>query len=190
MRFIIVIIIIFCSNSLFAQVSGAGFFDQRIEFNQQGDSIIAIDVWPIYVFDKPADMRKHARLIRNIKIVYPIAIVAGEKLKQLEKELLTIEKNRDQSKHIKQLEQDLKDEYMPILKKMNFSQGKILIKLIDRETNQSSYSLIKEFRGGFSAFCWQGIAKVFGADLRDSYDKEEEDKVIEQIIIMYEAGLL
>ena len=190
MRFIIVIIIILSSNALFAQKSGRGYFEQRVEYNQQGDSIITIDLWPIYIFDKPVDMRRHAKLIRNVKVAYPIAIVAGRKLKELEKELVLIEGKRGQSKHIKQLEKDLKEEYMPILKKMNFSQGKILIKLIDRETNQSSYSLIKEFRGGFSAFCWQGIATVFGADLKDNYDKKEEDKVIEQIILMYEAGLL
>ena len=190
MRFTIIVILLFCCNSIFSQISGRGYIDQRVEFNQNGDSIIVIDILPLYVFDKPVDMRKYAKLIRNVKLVYPIAMVAGEKLRQLEIELLAIEGDRNQSKHIKKLEQDLKDEYMPIIRKMSFSQGKILIKLIDRETNQSSYSLIKDFRGGFSAFCWQGIAKVFGADLKDNYDKNEEDKAIEQIIILYEAGIL
>ncbi|WP_418165095.1 DUF4294 domain-containing protein, partial [Alistipes ihumii] len=76
------------------------------------------------------------------------------------------------------------------LKKMTLSQGKLLIKLIDRETDQTSYELVKELRGGFRAFFWQSIARLFGANLKDTYDKEGEDMMVEELIRLYEAGLL
>ena len=70
------------------------------------------------------------------------------------------------------------------------TQGKLLIKLIDRETDQTSYELVKELRGGFRAFFWQSIARLFGANLKDTYDKEGEDMMVEELIRLYEAGLL
>lgn len=73
---------------------------------------------------------------------------------------------------------------------MTLSQGKLLIKLIDRETDQTSYELVKELRGGFRAVFWQSIARLFGANLKDTYDKEGEDMMVEELIRLYEAGLL
>ena len=129
---------------------------------------------------------RHAPL-RNVKKVYPIAIAAREKLRETEEHLLTLKSKRAQQAYIKQVEKELKAEYTPVLKRMTFSQGKILIKLIDRETDRTSYELV---RGSFSAFFWQGVARIFGANLKDRYDKEGEDKIIEQIIMLYEAGLI
>ena len=88
------------------------------------------------------------------------------------------------------MERALKKKYPPVLKKMTLSQGKLLIKLIDRETDQTSYELVKELRGGFRAFFWQSIARLFGANLKDTYDKEGEDMMVEELIRLYEAGLL
>ena len=73
---------------------------------------------------------------------------------------------------------------------MTFSQGKLLIKLIDRETEHTSYDLVKELRGGFRAFFWQSVARLFGANLKDTYDKDGEDQIVEELIQLYEAGLL
>ncbi len=73
---------------------------------------------------------------------------------------------------------------------MTRSQGKILLKLIDRETEYTSYEIVREFRGGFVAGFWQGVAKIFGANLKTEYDREGDDKMLEQIVLLYEAGLL
>lgn len=154
------------------------------------DTMVVVDLNPIYVFPRRMDTRQYARLIQNLKIVYPIAVEARQTLKAMEEHLLTLKTKREQSEYVKSMEKILKVKYTPVLKKMTFSQGKILIKLIDRETDHSSYELVKELRGGFTAFFWQGIARLFGANLKDRYDKEGEDKIIEKLILMYEAGQL
>lgn len=186
---IIFIIMLLFSNSLSAQIGGHGYYQQRVEVVGK-DTTAIFDLLPLYVFSRPADMRRYARLIRNVKIVYPIAKEANAKLAVMEDKIIHIKRKGDQKAYIKQMEKELKAQYTPVLKRMTFSQGKILIKLIDRETNRTSYELVKELRGNFSAFFWQGIARIFGANLKDSYDKLGEDKVIEQIILMYEAGLI
>ncbi len=101
--------------------------------------------------------------------------------------LPSLEKSQ-QKKYVKGVEDDLKRQYTPILKRMSMYQGIVLLKLIDRETGSSSYGLVKELRGGFSALFWQGIARVFGANLKLEYDKDGDDKIIEELIILYESG--
>lgn len=154
-----------------------------------GDTMPHIRIRPIMIFPNKADTRRYERLIRNIKVAYPIAKYANKRLQEIEEQLKVMPK-KDHDKYIKQVEKELKKEYAPILREMTFSQGKILIKLIDRETGNSSYQLVKELRGGFSAFLWQGVARLFGANLKDTYDKDGEDKVIEYLIGLYESGYL
>ena len=173
-----------------AQSHGKGYFNARKEIGPGSDTTTVIDLWPVYCFRRPADMRKYAKLVYNVKKVYPIAREADRRLKEMEAKLLQIKTSKAQKNYLNQAEKELKKEYTPVLKNMTFSQGKVLIKLIDRETHRTSYDLVKELRGGFSAFFWQGIAKIFGANLKDTYDKEGEDRVIEQIILLYEAGLI
>jgi hypothetical protein len=168
---------------------GPGYINMRNEIID-GDSTVFVDIIPIYIFNKPADMRKYAKLVRNVKKVYPIAKEAKAKLANMEAALMTINGKKAQKAYIKKMEKEIKKQYTPVLKNMTFAQGKVLIKLIDRETDKTSYAIVKELRGGFSAVFWQGIARIFGANLKDTYDKKGEDKVIEQIILMYEAGLI
>jgi hypothetical protein len=89
---------------------------------------------------------------------------------------------------MKELEQQLLREYKDDIKKLTISEGRILLKLIDREARRTSYALIKEFRGGFSAFFWQSIARIFGGDLKVEYDPYGEDKVLEHIVMLIEIG--
>ena len=76
------------------------------------------------------------------------------------------------------------------LKKLTVSQGKMLVKLIDRECNKTTYEIIKNYKGNFSAFLWQGVAKIFGSNLKAEYDGSDKDKIIERVIILVEAGQL
>ena len=154
------------------------------------DTMMVVDVIPVMVFKRPIDARRYARLIYNLKKVYPIAKEANRMLEAMEEHLKTLKSKKAQDAFVKAMEREIKAKYTPVLRKMTFSQGKILIKLIDRETSRTSYQLVKEFRGGFSAFLWQGVARIFGANLKDRYDKDGDDKIIEKLIILYEAGLL
>lgn len=157
---------------------------------EQGDSVQNIAVLPIYVFRRPADMRKYQRMVIAVKKTYPIAKYARQRMAEMEEKLLTLPTRKAQKAYTKQVEQEIKEEYTPVLKKMTRSQGKVLLKLIARETEYSSYEIVREFRGGFTAGFWQGVAKVFGANLKTEYDSEGDDRMLEQIVTLYEAGLL
>jgi SOS response regulatory protein OraA/RecX len=84
----------------------------------------------------------------------------------------------------------IKKEYTPVLKHMTRTQGRVLLKLIDRETKYTAYEILREFRGGFVAGFWQSVSRIFGQNLKSEYDREGDDKVLEQIVLYYEAGLL
>ncbi|MFI3330841.1 MAG: DUF4294 domain-containing protein [Rikenellaceae bacterium] len=172
-----------------AQVKGKSYYATHWEVSG-GDSMMVVNIVPIPVYKRKADLRRYYKLIYNLKKVYPVAKFAREKLQETEKILATTPDKKEQRRIIKDLEKQLVDEYTPVLKKMTFSQGKILLKLIDRETGRSSYAILKELKGGFTAFFWQSIARLFSSDLKETYNKDGEDKIIEQLIIYYEAGLL
>ncbi|MBR4053163.1 MAG: DUF4294 domain-containing protein [Alistipes sp.] len=153
------------------------------------DSTLQVDILPVYVFNKKADLRRYRRLVDAVKKVYPLAQIAKQKMHDMEGELLTLSK-KEQRKYIKQCYKQILDEYTPIAKRMTRTQGRVLVKLIDRETDYTAYEVIREFRGGFVASFWQGIGRIFGHNLKSEYDKENEDRVLEQIVLYYEAGLL
>lgn len=156
---------------------------------ERGDSIAHVEVLPVYVFSRPIDLRRYRRLVDAVRKVYPLAQIAKAKMHEMEEQLLTLDK-KHQKEYIKQCYKEILDEYTPVAKRMTRTQGKVFIKLIDRETDYTAYELIREFRGGFVASFWQGIGRIFGHNLKTEYDRENIDKVLEQIVIYYEAGLL
>ena len=129
-------------------------------------------------------------LVDAVKKVYPIAKIAKARMADMEEELCRLPTKKAQKEYIRQVYHQIKDEYTPVLKHMTRTQGKVLLKLIDRETEYTAYEVLKEFRGGFVAGFWQGVSRIFGQNLKSQYDKDNEDKMIEQIVIYYEAGLL
>lgn len=153
------------------------------------DSTLQVDILPVYVFNKKADLRRYRRLVEAVKRVYPLAQIAKQKMHDMEAELLTMNK-KEQRAYIKQCYKQILDEYTPVAKRMTRTQGRVLVKLIDRETDYTAFEVIREFRGGFVASFWQGIGRIFGHNLKSEYDKEDEDRVLEQIVLYYEAGLL
>ena len=132
--------------------------------------------------------RKHSRLIHNVKRAYPYAKLAGIKLREYEVVLKNASSDKERRQLMKQAERELKDEFEDDLKNLTFKQGIILIKLVDRETGDSSYELVQELRGKFVAFFWQTFARLFGYNLKVKYDPEGEDKEIEDIVVMIENG--
>ncbi len=155
-----------------------------------GERIPHIHILPVYVFSKGIDKRKYWRLVDAVKKVYPYAKIAQEKMVDMEYQLALLESEKEQKEYVKQVYHGIIEEYTPVLKTMNRTQGKVLLRLINRETEYTAYAIIHEFRGKFIAGFWQGLSKVFGQDLKNEYGQNQEDAIIEQIVIYYEAGLL
>ncbi|MBN2173164.1 MAG: DUF4294 domain-containing protein [Bacteroidales bacterium] len=134
------------------------------------------------------ELRRHDRLVYNVKKVYPYAKLAGIKLNEYETVLLAASNDQERRKIMKEAEDELRVEFEDDIKKLTFTQGAILIKLVDRETGNSSYALIQELRGKFVAFFWQTFARLFGYNLKQEYDPTGADKEIEEIVVMIEKG--
>ena len=168
---------------------GRGFWHQEWCV-EKGDSVPLVHILPVYVFSRPVDLRRYRKLVDAVKKVYPIARIAKAKMAAMEEEWCRLPTKKAQKAYIRQVYNQIKEEYTPVLKHMTRTQGKVLLKLIDRETEYTAYEVLKEFRGGFVAGFWQGVSRIFGQNLKSEYDKQNEDRMIEQIVIYYEAGLL
>lgn len=128
-------------------------------------------------------------MVYNFKKTYPYALIAKDII--LEADSVLTSKHftgKAREKYIRNFEIQLFKEFEKPLVNMTFSQGRLLLKLVDREVGQNSYYLIKSYKGGITAGFWQGIAKIFGSDLKKPYDKFGEDKNTEELVIMYYNG--
>lgn len=134
--------------------------------------------------------RKYRRTIRNVKRAYPYAVIARDRLKDLDHTLASMKNDKQRKTYMKEQEKLIMDEFESQVRKLTLSQGMILVKLIDRETGDTSYEVIKELRGGFTAFFWQGVARLFGNDLKMQFEPEGRDKVIEDIVNAMEQGYI
>ena len=149
----------------------------------------------VYVF-KPLTFKNkkereaYYRLVRNVKKVYPISLEINKIIIETYEYLQTLPNEKARQKHIKAVEKGLKEQYTARMKKLTFAQGKLLIKLVDRQCNQSSYELVKAFMGPFKAGFYQTFASVFGASLKKEYDPEGEDKLTERVVLLVANGLI
>ncbi len=134
--------------------------------------------------------RRYRRLIRNVKRAYPYAKIAGDKLKQLDDHLATMDSERERKAYIESVEKEVMNQFESQVRKLTITQGIILVKLIDRETGHTSYQVIKDLKGGLTAFFWQGIARIFGNNLKSEYDPDRDDRIIEDIVLGIEAGYI
>ncbi len=162
----------------------------KIEGN---DTIITVqlrDIWvyPERKFSSKKEQRYYSRYVAKVKKVYPLAVEAKKLLDKYEPIYYSLDSQRDRRKLMKNLEKELLDNHKEELKKWSISDGKILLKLIDRETDRTAYSLIRDFRGDASAVFWQGIARLFKNNLKDEYDPVNEDRLLEEIVRKIESG--
>ncbi len=163
-----------------------------------GNDTVAIrDLPELTVIPKPRtefknnrERRYYGRLVYDIKATLPYAEIAADLLTQVNDSLQLLETKREQNEFLKIKEKELFAEYEPIIRKMNVRRGRLLLKLIDRECQITSYEVVKIYRGGFSAFFWQGIARLFGNNLKSVYSPEDEDAMIEEIIMLVKMGIL
>ncbi len=160
-----------------------------------GDTIPNAYIKPIAIysprkFKGKRDYREYQRLIRNLKAAYPYSQVAKNKILEMNSHFQTIKTKRERDAYVKVVEKQMRQEFESKLVKLTISQGRILIKLIDRELGRSSYDLVKELKGGTSAVFWQTIARVFGSNLKTKFDPEGEDKLLNELVIQLEQGLI
>ena len=134
------------------------------------------------------NLQAYYRLRFNVIKVYPYAKLAAVKLNEMNEHAATLSKEKEKKKYIKATEKQMKEDFEEQIKNLSISQGDVLIKLINRETGSTSYELLKELRGSLNAFFSQGLAKMFGHDLKDTYEPEGKDKTIENIVKQIESG--
>ena len=159
------------------------------------DTVIHRDIKEVWVyprreFKSPRFERQYNRLVQRVKKVYPYAKKASQLLALYEPEYLQLKTDRQKRKLINKVEDQLMGQYKEEFKKMSINDGKVLIKLIDRQTGRTGYDIIKDFKGGFVAAFWQGIARLFRNNLKDEYDPYGEDVLIEEIVTLVELGYL
>ena len=185
-------LILFVHISLFAQDTNKIKLPAKIV---NGDTLPAVDlngviIFPPVRFDNRREAARYDRLVYNIRLVYPYAKLAGIKLKQIKATLDTIQNEKQRKAFIRKSEKELDDQFGDQIRDMSYSQGKILIKLVYRETGSSTFAIVKEFKGGFNAFFWQTMARLFGYDLKTIYDPTGDDATIERVVKMIDAGAI
>ena len=159
----------------------------------EGDSIQYMEMNNVYVypqltFKNKKQAESYMRLVKNVKTVLPIAKEARQMLIETTEYLETLPNDKAKEEHIKRVEDDIFRTYKPKMKKLTYSQGKLLIKLIDRECHSTGYDMIKAFMGPLRAGFWQVFAWGFGASLKKEYDAKGVDRLTERVVLMVEAG--
>lgn len=172
-------IITFFSVLLTTLVSAQDIVDTTIIVEQELDEFRYI----------PNYKSKYATALRRVKRVYPLALHAKVVVDSMNAELETIEKRRKQKKFAKTAHKELKNDFKFLLKELYVSEGKVLAKLIHRETGMNIYDIISAYKGETKANLYAGIAKAFDQDLKSTYDAENEDYIIERVIENIEAGI-
>lgn len=152
--------------------------------------IFEVVIVPRRTFRNERELRAYRRMIANLKKVYPYAQEAKRLLREMDSVYGGLDSRAAKARYASQMERKLNRQFEKQIRNLTYSQGRMLIKLINRETGRTTYDIIKQFRGGLSAGFWQIIAKMFGSDLKSGFDPVEEDRILNELIILYEHGQL
>lgn len=160
-----------------------------------GDTIQYMEMSNVYVYPEPTfksrrQQQAYLRLVRNVKKVLPIAKDIRQMLIETAEYLETLPTKQEKDAHMKRVEASIVAEYKPKMKKLTFSQGKLLIKLVDRECNSTAFEAMQAFLGPVRAGVWQAFAWMFGASLKKGYHPEGVDRLTERVVLLVEAGQL
>lgn len=158
-----------------------------------GDSVLFLEMNNVYVYpvvELKSEKQRQAynRLVNNVKKVLPMAKEVNLIIRETYETLQTIPDKKSRDAHMKKVEDEIYQRYKPKMKKLTYSQGKLLIKLVNRECNSSSYDIVKAFMGPIRAGFWQAFAWTFGASLKKKYKPESTDRLTERVVLMVEAG--
>lgn len=162
---------------------------------QDGDTMAVVRLKEVFVypqmrFKNKKEQQKYDKLVRDVKKTLPYAKLVYYTLIETYEYMETLPDEKSKQKHLERMEKELFKQYKPELKKLTYSQGKLLIKLIDRECNQSSYHLLKAYLGSFRAGFWNIFAGLFGANLKTEYDPRGKDAPTERVVVLVENGLI
>lgn len=164
---------------------------------EDGDTVLVlvmnqITVFPPIKFKNKKEEQFYWRTVRDVKLTLPYAKLICATLTETYEYIETFPTQKEREKHLKQMEKDVFNQYKPVLKKFSKNQARLLVKLIQRETNQSSYNILKAFLGSFRATFWQGFGKLFGVNLKGEYhpEKDRKDAIIERVCVAVEQGAL
>jgi len=185
-------------SALWAQDAGDPAFVPTVKVGKtlvDGDSIQYMEMSVVYVYPEPTFKSKrqqqaYMRLVKNVKRVLPIAKQVRQMLIETAEYIETLPNQKARDEHLKRVEASIVKEYKPQMKKLTYSQGKLLIKLVDRELGSTAYEAMQAFIGPFRAGFWQAFAWAFGASLKKGYDAEGVDRLTERVVLMVEAGQL
>lgn len=196
MRFILIgllalIPILVSAQSILNPHDDEGYYCSAIVVD--GDTIPVIYFGDVFIWgDKSsrnsAESKQWERLVRNVKKAYPYAKLAGIKYNEYNQKMSSVKSEKVRKEMMKQAEDELEAQFGNELKDLTITQGKILLKLIDRQTSNCSYNIVKDFRGRFRAFFYQSFARLFGYDLKVKYDPLGADADIERIVLLIENG--
>lgn len=162
-----------------------------------GDTLCMIVMNPITIYPPERFKNKkeeefYWRTVRDVRKTLPYAKLICSTLLETYEYLETFETEKEKQQYLKDFEDAIFEQYKPVMKKFTRSQAKMLVKLINRETHQSSFNIVKAFLGSFRAGFWQTFGRMFGVNMRSGYDPEgnKEDAVIERICVRIETGTL
>ncbi len=179
------------------EVTGAPVVKHRIGYagmvEFEGEMIPWFIIDDVYCFNQlevknQRKMRKYYKMVNNVKKVYPLAVEIKQVIDRSVAHMDSLPDKKAKKEYMNMMEKKLKKQYTPRLKKLSFSQGKLLIKLIDRQCDRTSYELIKMYMGGFKAGFYNIFASLFGASLKKEYDPEGDDRLTERCILLIESG--
>jgi len=194
---ILIFLFLILPTSLNAQVVKSAFEPGYIVPGAiiDGDTVIhvflqSISVFPPRKFRNEKDKMRYTKLVMNVKKVYPYSQVVKSKLYEINSEMSNLNTNRARKDFIKNKEDELRKQFEGELRKFTYSQGRILIKLIDRETGQTTYDVVKQLKGTLSAVFWQSVAVIFQSSLKYEYNAVGDDRMIEEIVILIENGMI
>ncbi|PNE24069.1 hypothetical protein BHU11_08130 [Tannerella sp. oral taxon 808] len=162
---------------------------------ENGDTIPHVYLPTVYVFPElkfksEKERQQYAKLVRDVKRTLPYARMVYETLIETYEYIETLPDEKAKKAHLKRMEKELYAQYKPELKKLTLSQGKLLIKLVDRECHQSSYNLAKAYLGTFRAGFWNLFAGMFGASLKTKYDPNGKDALTERVVLLVQCGAI
>ena len=168
-----------------------------VKVDEEGDTVPVYNLRGITVFKKWDFKNKkeedfYWRSVRDVRLTLPYAKLIAETLIETYEYIETFPTQKEREKYLKEMESSLFEQYKPVLKRFSRRQAKVLIKLIERETHQTSYEIVKAFLGSFRATFWQGFGKLFGVSLKTEYRpaKDREDAILERIACAIEEGRL
>ena len=169
--------------------------ENALRYIVEGNDTIYIDnLRPSKVYSrlprqKGREWRKYYRLVHNFSKAYPYALVARKLVQEADSTIAADRLGRvKREKYVEKVQKELFEVFESQMRNMTVSQGALLMKLIDREVGKSSYDIIKNYKNGMAAGFWQGIAKLFGTDLKKPYDPDGEDALTEELVKIWESG--